>query len=233
MTAAIATQRPRHAAIGGTRSGRRSRRRARRGRLVPRGGAPGAARHLLLHHAGRPVLAVPGGGGDLSGAVVIGYDGSAPARVAITQAGRLLAGRDAIVVNIWESMIRHSLASMPFDEFKVLTSDMDEYFHAVAAELAAEGAALAGTNGLRARPDTVEAAGPAWRGLLAAARPAAPRRSSPAPAVAGASPPPCSARRRRGSSRTRTCLCSSSPAQLRETPDAGAGSAAARAPPQR
>ena len=181
------------------------------------------------------MLAVPGGGGDLSGAVVIGYDGSAPARVAITQAGRLLAGRDAIVVNIWESMIRHSLASMPFDEFKVLTSDMDEYFHAVAAELAAEGAALAGTNGLRARPDTVEAAGPAWRGLLAAARACG---AAAAAIVAGSRGRGGLASTLLGSTssglvRTRTCLCSSSPAQLRETPDAGAGSAAARAPPQR
>ena len=35
------------------------------------------------------------------GPVLIGYDGSKPAKVAITRAGALLPGRHAVVVNVW------------------------------------------------------------------------------------------------------------------------------------
>lgn len=129
----------------------------------------------LLHYAGRTVLVVPGGETDLSGGMVIGYDGSAPARAAIARAGRLLAGREAIVVNVWESTIRRSLSgraltATPFDELTALVGDLDEYFAAVSAEVAAEGAELAREHGLEARPEAVEAAGSAWHGLLAAAQ---------------------------------------------------------------
>jgi nucleotide-binding universal stress UspA family protein len=137
--------------------------------------AVGSTSNGLLHHAGRPVLVVPSGAGDLHGPVVIGYDGSDHARAAIASAGRLLAGREAIVVHAWESMVRHSLAgraiaAFPNDEVRAVVGDVDEHFREQAAAIAAEGATLAREHGLQARPELAEADGPAWRGLLAAAR---------------------------------------------------------------
>jgi nucleotide-binding universal stress UspA family protein len=136
--------------------------------------AVGSTSTGLLHHAGRPVLVVPSDTGELGGPLVIGYDGSEPARDAIAGAGRLFAGREAVVVHVWESFIRHSLsgraiAALPGDELQAVVGDVDEHFRERAAAVAAEGAELAREYGLAARPEAAEASGPAWRGLLAAA----------------------------------------------------------------
>ena len=137
--------------------------------------AVGSTSSGLLHHAGRPVLVVPSGEGDLRGPLVVGYDGSGHARAAIAAAGRLFAGRETLVVHVWESMVRHSLSgravvALPNDEIRAVVGDVDEHFRERAAAVAAEGAALAREHGLDARPELAEADGSAWRGLLAAAR---------------------------------------------------------------
>jgi nucleotide-binding universal stress UspA family protein len=137
--------------------------------------AVGSTSSGLLHHAGRPVLVVPAGEGDLHGPLVVGYDGSDHARAAIACAGRLFGGRVTLVVHVWESMVRHSLsgraiAAFPNDEIRSVVGDVDEHFRERAAAVAAEGAALAREHGLVARPELAEADGSAWRGLLAAAR---------------------------------------------------------------
>lgn len=139
--------------------------------------AIGSTSSGLLHHAGRPVLVVPEGGGELIGPVVIGYDGSDSSRTAIEVAARLLGGRDLLVVHVWESLIRHSvsgraLAALPLQEVRELTGDLDAYFRAVAGDVAEEGAELARSAGAGAdaRSRAVESSGPAWHGLLAAAR---------------------------------------------------------------
>jgi nucleotide-binding universal stress UspA family protein len=129
----------------------------------------------LLYHADRPLLIVPRFDAATGGPLVIGYDGSAPSREAIVVAGHLLAGRDAVVVCVWESLIRHSLsgralASLPLEEVRGLTRDLDAYYGDVAADVAEEGAALARESGLSATAAQVEAAGSAWHGLLAYAR---------------------------------------------------------------
>jgi nucleotide-binding universal stress UspA family protein len=136
--------------------------------------AAGSTSSGLLHHAGRPVLVVPSGEGDLHGPLVVGYDGSDHARAAIGTAGRLFAGRETVVVHVWESLVRHSLsgraiAAFPNDEVRSVVGDVDEHFRERAAAVAAEGAALARGHGLQARPELVEADGSAWHGLLAAA----------------------------------------------------------------
>jgi nucleotide-binding universal stress UspA family protein len=137
--------------------------------------AIGSTSSGLLHHAGRPVLVAPEGDGQLTGPVVVGYDGSDSSRAAVERAARLLAARELLVVHVWESLIRHSvsgraLAALPLQEVRELTGDLDAYFRAVADDVAEEGAALAREAGAEARSRAVEAAGPAWNGLLAAAR---------------------------------------------------------------
>ena len=71
--------------------------------------ALGSTSSSLLHRADRPLLVVPEGAGDASGPVVIGYDGSEGARAAVEAAGRLFPGHEALVVNVWESPVRHTV----------------------------------------------------------------------------------------------------------------------------
>jgi nucleotide-binding universal stress UspA family protein len=146
----------------------------------------GSTSTALLHHAGRPVLVVPGGAGELDGPLIVGYDGSESARAAVVCAARLFDGREAIVVHVWESTIRHSLSGraislLPNEEIRAVIADVDAYFRDVARDAAGQGAALAHERGLQARPEAVEASGAAWRGLLATARTA-----SAAAVIAGA-----------------------------------------------
>ena len=132
----------------------------------------GSTSTALLHQAERPVLVVPEEAGEESGPVLVGYDGSEPARAAIAVAARLLPGREAVVDHVWESAVRHTLsgralASAPVADIREFTDDLDAYFRQSAAIVAEEGAALAREHGLAARVAATEAVAPAWRGLLA------------------------------------------------------------------
>jgi nucleotide-binding universal stress UspA family protein len=134
--------------------------------------ALGSTSTALLHNADRPVVVVPEEPGDLSGPVLVGYDGSEAARGAIRAAARLLAGRQAIVDHVWESVIGHTLsgralAAAPIADVREFTQALDDYFRESAAVVAEEGAALARESGLEARSAATEAENPAWRGLLA------------------------------------------------------------------
>lgn len=135
----------------------------------------GSTSSALLHHADRPVLVVPGGAGELDGPVLIGYDGSAGARAAVTTAARLFPARPALVVHAWSSPVQRSfvgeaLLTAPLAEIDEIAHDVDDVFAGQAQELADEGAALAREHGLDARGLAIESAPGAWRALAAAAR---------------------------------------------------------------
>jgi nucleotide-binding universal stress UspA family protein len=135
----------------------------------------GSTSSSLLYHADRPVLVVPEGAGDLTGPLLIGYDDSPSARVAVAVATRLFPGHAAIVATVWESPIRESLSgkallSAPVEELRELTAELDAWFGDRARDTAETGAALAREHGLEAQPLPVEARSAAWRGLVAAAR---------------------------------------------------------------
>ena len=136
--------------------------------------AVGSTSSGLLHHADRPVLVVPEGGGGLAGPVIVGYDGSDAAAAAVTLAAERFPSRPKIVVNVWESFVRHSLGgralgSAPVESARSMTGELDAYLDAIATEIAAQGARLAHGGDEPAIPQAVEAAGSAWHGLLAAA----------------------------------------------------------------
>ena len=97
-----------------------------------------------------------------TGPVLFAYDGSELAGFAIEQAaGQLVAGRDALVVCVWQ----------PADVGFVLPSgrhfDADEATEVriAAEETAAYGASLAEVAGFRAQSVAVEAA-PTWKGIV-------------------------------------------------------------------
>jgi nucleotide-binding universal stress UspA family protein len=135
----------------------------------------GSTSSSILHHADRPVLVVPQGGGDLTGPALIAYDGSDGARDAIAAVARLMPQRAVIVAHAWPSPLQRSfageeLAAMPLPGGNDVTQELDDALAADGLATAEEGAAAAQEAGLDARALAVEAIGGAWRALAAAAR---------------------------------------------------------------
>jgi nucleotide-binding universal stress UspA family protein len=105
--------------------------------------------------------ATPGG----SGPVLFAYDGSDLAGNAITDAsGQLRAGRDALVLTIWEPF---NVGFIPVDGSAFDAAGADEV-RAAAEKTAAHGASLAEAAGFRALSLAAEAA-PTWKGIIDAA----------------------------------------------------------------
>lgn len=99
-----------------------------------------------------------------SGPVVLAYDGSELAKLAIAQAGTLLRpGREAVVLCVWQPF---DLGFVPADDTPLDAKDAKEVC-AAAGRTAAAGVRLAEAAGFRARPVEVEAS-PIWKGIVAA-----------------------------------------------------------------
>ncbi len=100
-----------------------------------------------------------------SGPVLFAYDGSELAGHAMTEAGRQLrAGRDAVVLTIWEPF---NVGFLPVGGTEFDAAGADEV-RAAAEKTALHGASLAEAAGFRADIMTAEAA-PTWKGIVAAA----------------------------------------------------------------
>jgi nucleotide-binding universal stress UspA family protein len=101
------------------------------------------------------------------GPLLLCYDGSADAKHAIEHAGRVLGGRDALVVTIWQptpalgSPASAGATDSAFDVVEVdrLAADFGEH-------VARGGARIAQHAGLHAKPVAVEAAGPVWKTIV-------------------------------------------------------------------
>ncbi len=93
------------------------------------------------------------------------YDGSELAKLAIDEAGRLLApGGEAIVLTVWQPF---DVTFVPKVQLKVNAADAAEVRDA-ALQTAADGAELAKAAGFTARGEELQAA-PTWKGILHAA----------------------------------------------------------------
>ena len=130
----------------------------------------GSTSSALQHHADLPILVVPERLPDLSGPVLLAYDGSESSRAAVLAGAALFAGRSAIVVHVWESLLRRTVSgqvvsSAATTEIRELTKGYDETLADSAREQAAEGASLARQHGLDARAEAVESSAGAWRTL--------------------------------------------------------------------
>jgi nucleotide-binding universal stress UspA family protein len=130
----------------------------------------GSTSTRVLHHATRPVLVVPADLGASEGPAVIAYDGSDGARAAIAAVGRLLSGRRAIVVHVWNSPMRNTLsgralAGAPLSELREFSAEYEQYFADVAASVVEEGVGLAVEADLDASGEAIESGAGAWRAL--------------------------------------------------------------------
>ncbi|AFM15559.1 arabinose efflux permease family protein [Mycolicibacterium chubuense NBB4] len=111
--------------------------------------------------ASRRVPVAPG----VEGPVLFGYDGSELAAAAITRAGdHLAAGRDAVVVCVWQPV---DVGFTPVAE-PHFDADRASEVRLAAERTAAHGASLADAAGFRACSVAVEAT-PTWKGIVGAA----------------------------------------------------------------
>src|SRR5215213_844137 len=96
------------------------------------------------------------------GPLLLCFDGSARAARAIKRAGALFAGRDALVVTVWQPTALGSIA------WSGVTASMVDFFRFDRAgaeagrRVADEGVRIAMESGLQATPLAVEADGPVW-----------------------------------------------------------------------
>ena len=105
------------------------------------------------------------GTSDESGPVLFAYDGSELAGHAITEAARQLqAGRDAVIVTVWEPF---NVGFLPVGGVEFDAAGVDEV-KAAAEKTASQGASLAEAAGFHAETMTAEGA-PTWKGIIDAA----------------------------------------------------------------
>ncbi|MDA0173617.1 universal stress protein [Solirubrobacter taibaiensis] len=129
----------------------------------------GSTSTSLLHHADLPLLVIPDDVGPLEGPIVVAYDGSPAADAAIDVAGRLLPGRAAVVVNVYESQYRDSRAvrALARGEVGEIVQALDQALTEEAAATTQQGVARAQAAGLDATGETIEASKGVWRTITA------------------------------------------------------------------
>src|SRR5947209_3532017 len=91
--------------------------------------------------------------------VLIAYDGSHAARQAIAEAAAILRPRPAVVVTVWEAGLAYATPAMPPDGMTIspmvdpaVAMSVDRDIHRQAENVSHDGAALAKSLGLDARP---------------------------------------------------------------------------------
>jgi nucleotide-binding universal stress UspA family protein len=128
----------------------------------------------LLRHSHRPLLVVPPAEDDEApGPLIIGYDGSSESREAVSQAGRLLSAREALVETVWRPyapVAGAGTAGAPVPVITRAAEQIDQEIAVGARRTAEEGTRLAAAEGLEARPEPAQAAGTVWRTLIQSAR---------------------------------------------------------------
>jgi len=101
--------------------------------------------------------------------VILCYDGSDDAKVAIQRAAALFGARRAVVLVAWPRAQVQMAYSWPGMVYAQDLDALDKAAAEGAAELAEQGADLAREAGLDAEPMAMRASGPIWQAILAAA----------------------------------------------------------------
>src|SRR5918911_1463651 len=98
------------------------------------------------------------------GPLLLCYDGSEDAKHAIEHAGRLLGGRDALVVTVWHpTPALGSSASAGATDSTFDFVGVDRAAADLGERVARDGVRIAQQAGLHAKPIALEAAGPVWK----------------------------------------------------------------------
>ncbi|MDA0181911.1 universal stress protein [Solirubrobacter phytolaccae] len=98
--------------------------------------------------------------------VILSYDGSEDAVVAIQRAAALFGPRPALVLVVWPRAHAQLAYGWPGMAYAQDLDAIDKAAAEGAAELAEKGAALAREAGLDAEPLTMRASGPIWQAIL-------------------------------------------------------------------
>jgi nucleotide-binding universal stress UspA family protein len=137
-----------------------------RGRSAPRELMLGSVARAVGHHARRPVLVARHGARPGHGPVLLAYDGSLDARLAILRTAALLGSADAHVLTVSHHVPAVLAHSWPGLEYTTDLRGVNAAASAAAERQAAEGAAIAAEVGLAATAVTRQAHGPLWRVIL-------------------------------------------------------------------
>jgi nucleotide-binding universal stress UspA family protein len=101
------------------------------------------------------------------GPLLLSYDGSADAANAIERAGALFAGRDAIVVTVWQPSARLGNFAWAGEAAGMVNFyELDRAAAEDGGRVADEGVRIAQEAGLRAKPAAVESFGPIWKTII-------------------------------------------------------------------
>src|SRR4051812_21956909 len=101
------------------------------------------------------------------GPLLLCYDGSEDAKHAIEHAGRLLGGRDALVVTVWQptrALDRSAPAGAPGSTLDLV--EVDGAAADLGERVARDGVRIAHRAGLHAKPLAVQATGPVWKTIV-------------------------------------------------------------------
>jgi nucleotide-binding universal stress UspA family protein len=105
--------------------------------------------------------------------ILICYDGSDDSKQAVSCAGELFRGQEAIVLHVWEPL-KDVASTPPVPGLQGMLEEglkeMDRIGDEVSQQTAAEGAEQARAAGLDVQPLSISAAGRAWRNILKVAR---------------------------------------------------------------
>jgi nucleotide-binding universal stress UspA family protein len=108
----------------------------------------------------------------VDGPIIIAFDGSEPARHAITAAAQTLASRRALVLTVWEPALAYAMVadspdvSIPSTVSPDVALALDDELHSQATRIAQEGAGLATSAGLEAEAVALPDAGGIGRTIL-------------------------------------------------------------------
>ena len=125
----------------------------------------------LARNAGRPVLVVPEKAAAAAGPVLVAFDDSEHGARAVDACARLLPDRATVVLHVWRSQVRHSLAGgalehTPLRDVRETVQEFDRMLEQWGREEAERGAALAGERGVSAEPVSIESGDPIAKAVL-------------------------------------------------------------------
>jgi nucleotide-binding universal stress UspA family protein len=142
-----------------------------RGRGALKSALLGSVSNHIVHHTTRPTLVTRHDAPEAptDAPVVLCYDGSDNAKLAIERAGALFAGKRATVLSAWQSAHAIPADGWAGSAYIPDYEEIDQASERAAREVAEEGCAQARSAGLAADAGVVRAAGALWPALVDAA----------------------------------------------------------------